>query len=361
MRGWRMSALPVAQFCGKSAELGQRYGAGRGAAMGSAFHSRCADEPDADKLAASLSHEELEEIATWHRPSDVDLGDGVILTYADADKEGTLALDLDGEYCEPKDPRCVTVGHYDFAWVVTLDGMRTAYVADIKRSEWTTSEGAQSLQLLAYGVAYASKHNCDAFCVGIFAATEGEWQWGDIHEMLFDGPAVAERVVHAALNKEVSTGGHCSNCYVRLHCAEHLMPAEVAKHIKEFTMATDSAEPITTQAEALKHIRLAEAMETMAKAAKGHAREYARRYGGIEDGDAFYGMVESKGRKSFKGTQFAEKHPELYEEFSKRGPPTFGFRWLKTEAGKARAKEAAKLKAKEARAQKKAEKEAGSE
>ncbi len=230
----RMSSLPLSQFCGASAALSAQHGAGRAAAVSTAFHARCAGSLDAPKLLALLTDEEREELEGWHVPPDVVL-EGIVLRYADAEKELELALNRFGQPCEPQD--AITVGHLDFAWVHRFEGhpdpgqthARYAYVADIKRSRFTSTDGPESLQLHAYGWAFAKQNECEAYCTGIWVATDGEWQWSS--EMVVFGTERAnliwERLRHAAENNtgEYATGPHCNNCYARLHCQEFLVPA----------------------------------------------------------------------------------------------------------------------------------------
>lgn len=74
MKGHRMSSLPGAQFCPLSPELSAKYGAGRAAAMGRAFHACCAQEPTAGALLARLTDKEAATVGTWKMPTDVEVG-----------------------------------------------------------------------------------------------------------------------------------------------------------------------------------------------------------------------------------------------------------------------------------------------
>lgn len=321
--GHRMSSLPIARFCGLSPEIGKKYGAGRSAAMGTAFHALCSDEEGASKLLACLSEEELAEVTTWHRPESVTQYTEEPLTYEGADKELTVCLDIDGEWCLEDDPRCLTVGHLDYAWHV--DGV--AYVVDIKRSSWTVAEGVESLQLLAYGVAYASRHECDLFRVGIWAATEGEYHWSKEYNGVLEMADVAERVVAAASNTETTTGPHCKGCYSRLHCPEHLAPAAVGAANPALAMVCEGESRLATHEQAYDALLVVQAMENLCKLAKAHVQEWGRRNGGIKSDGKVYRPVKTKGRARFDQQKFKAEQPETHQRYMTRGAPGESWRW----------------------------------
>lgn len=329
--GHRMSALPIAKYCGRSPVLGSQYGAGRGAVMGRAFHASTAGEPDAASLLARLTEAELEQVTQWHRPGDIEVNGGT-LTYADATKEVEVALDCDGMFTADIE-HATTVGHLDFAWVVERGDKKIAYVADIKRSEWTVSSGTDSLQLRTYGYAWAMRHDCDAFCVGIWAATEGEWQWSDMFDMFDDGPVIWEEIKAAATTPdEAITGTHCTGCWSRFHCAEHLLPASLPSN-PDYVLAkfTEGGEGLQTQADARKALELVKAMEHVLKVAKSGTQEWARRNGGIlnEDGSKRYLPIITKGRASLDAKSLKADHPDVAAKYTKTGSSFDTFRWVK--------------------------------
>ena len=183
--GNRSSSLPIAQYCSASAVLGAKHGAGRAAAMSTAFHARSAQSDGWRALFTLLSPAERETIDGWHLPEDVELEDGTVLRYAEAYKEEQVMLDSQGDYTE--DPEeAVCTGHFDIAWVIEhenvpdddqIEGdaaqpMRVLYLADLKKTDWSSVGGVSSLQLLSYAFAFASKHKCDAFVLGIWNITE---------------------------------------------------------------------------------------------------------------------------------------------------------------------------------------------
>jgi hypothetical protein len=231
LTGHRPSSLPTAQFCGQSPILGAQYGSSRLAHMGTAFHAICSGTAT-EEMFLRLSPDERAEIDTWHPPADVDVG-GATLRYADAEKELAVGLAADGTYVAPGDDNepaeCLTGGTLDLAWVHEVDGKRIAYVGDLKKARWSVSDGPQSLQLVAYALAYADWHGVDYWCPGIWDCTEGVWQWGKLVDFYSLESAAWLAVVQAAASNtgEYVTGAHCRGCWSRLHCPEFVLPATV--------------------------------------------------------------------------------------------------------------------------------------
>lgn len=341
--GHRMSSLPISRYCGHAPVLGAKGSSGRPAMMGRAFHASCAGEPDASALLARLTDKEAEEIAQWHRPADVTVGD-TVLRYEDAQKEVEVALDADGMYT-PDASKALTIGHVDFVWVVTLpDGTRCAFVADIKRSSWTVSDGAASLQLSAYGYACATKYECDFFVVGIWAATEGEWIWADaMVDMFSEGPGVWDLIRFAATTPdEAITGTHCTGCWDRSRCHAHLLPAQFAADNPDSALAqfAEGGAGITSQDDARRALGLVSAMKAIVEVAEGAMKNWARREGGIlsTDGEKRYLPVLTRGRVSLNRSALEGDHPGLLKQYEKRGPDFETYRWLNANPKKKKAK-----------------------
>lgn len=330
----RMSSLPMAEKCGQAARLSAQHGAGRPAAMSKAFHAKCAGAPEAFRLIGALSHAERDEIAEWKAPADALVNGWCVLDYASAAKELEVGLDHFGMYTDTEEG-ALTWGHLDFAWVRELDGLRVAFVGDIKKSVWTTPEGPDSLQLQAYGMAFAQKTECQAYCTGIWAAKEGKWLWStDI--VLLDGPVgqdIWQRIAHAAGNTgEASTGRHCDSCFARLHCPEYLLPGTVNESMAK---ATQLADPSTidslalTNAEALRLLDWCDRASTLAERVEKNLREAVRR--GklvIEDGGKVWSPVEMPGRESLDKDKLRAVGCEP-GDFVKKGDPYFQMRWKK--------------------------------
>jgi hypothetical protein len=334
----RMSSLPMAQFCAHSPRLSQ-IGSGRAAAMSSVFHAICADAPGAVESFARLPDDERDEIMTWKSPVDFDLEmpgslGKLTLKYKDAIKEAEVALDKHGVYTADADA-ALTVGHIDAYWVVDVPKVgKVAVVIDLKRSQYTTVDGADSLQLMAYLLAIASKYGCAHGFTGIWSLTEGEWSFGrmlDMSDDVFSEIAtITSRVLAAARNTEgdYSMGGHCNTCYGRLHCPSYLMPPEVAESsLAPFTDGTALA--ALSPKERGELLQLVERAVKTAEAAKAALK--AGVYAGLPvDADGkTYKPVKQKGRASFDAKTFEAEQPELARKYIKLGAPFDTFRWVK--------------------------------
>lgn len=324
----RMSSLPVAQFCGQAPTLGAKYGSGRAAVMSTYFHAECAGAASVPALRAKLTEEELEEVAEWHKPSDISLYDEeVFLDYASAEKELEVAIKDDGTFTHIAS-EAITVGHLDFAWVRKYRGVSVAFIADIKKSRWTVS-GPESLQLLAYGWAFAQLVGADAFVPGIWAATEGEWDWGNWYDMTsLDMLDVWARIKQAATNDgEFATGPHCRNCFARLHCPEFLFPK--SDRLDAMSVFAEGATP--TSVEVADAVLAAKTMEDIAKRILENAKEYARRGNEVRSADGqVYSVRMQKGRASIDQKALWSKYPEAAKDCTKIGAPFPVATWSKT-------------------------------
>lgn len=327
----RMSALPIVRFCSKARELS--VGSGRAAAMGTAFHAYCSSDPKADDLLARLSDEERAEVLSWERPADIVVGD-VMLRYDDAAHEAAVAFTAKGQPCEHGSPEALTEGHLDMAWEVVVNGKKVAYIGDIKKTRFTTTDGPDSLQTTAYGFAWALKHGCDAFCAGIWMATEAEWHWGDLVYLDSDKAAeLWEQIVAAATNKDgqYATGSHCRGCYERLRCPAHLVaPGDISQALSLLQGPLSESDEGRVRDLLLQ----AQAAEDAIKVVKATAQEYATRFG-LRDPETgkVYKPVHVKGRESFDGKALkkdAEVDPALVPalKYFKRGASYEQWRWL---------------------------------
>jgi hypothetical protein len=274
--GNRVSLLPIAAHCGLASKLASQHGAGRAAALSSAFHAKTAGASDASEKLARLTPEELDQIQDWAKPTPVTI-QGVSCTYEKALKEQPVGLDENGEWIYDGD--AVTCGTLDFAWAVPMnDGLGgIAVVADMKKSTWTTS-GPDSLQLLTYGYAQAKRWGFSRFMVGLWIIESAEWVWSPTIYTVegFDGLDLWGRIYHAAMNRsdEASYGEHCSSCYARLHCPEYTAPAALADTV----LAPATVDGAIDDPEALgRLLAYCERTEAMIKKVKDHAKEAARR------------------------------------------------------------------------------------
>jgi hypothetical protein len=315
----------MAERCGTAARLSSQHGAGRSAAMSKAFHAMCAESPESFRLMASLAPIEKEEVGTWKMPATVKVNDWCELDYDSATKEQEVGLDWMGEFADTE-ADSITWGHLDFAWLRTIEDLKVAFVADIKKSVWTTPDGPDSLQIHAYGRAFAKKVGASAYVTGIWAAKEGKWLW-DTEIIHLDGEKAREiwgRIAYAAENEgEASTGSHCGQCYARLHCPEYLLPAVVTTAlVKECTIDGTLVEGAE---EARQLLAWADRAEDLAERVKKNLRELVRRGEFVitDDEGKVWGPVEMLGRESVDMAKLKAlpdgstviKRGESYEQF----------------------------------------------
>lgn len=355
----RMSVLPIAELCPTAAELSERFGSGRAAAMGRAHHAYCHDPKSHEtKVAfAGLTEAEQEQVKTWKVPTDVTLPDGHVLRYATAQKELTVALDEQCEYvdvcpkclgkgrhmmgqgnvacleCMGRGPSALTVGHIDMGWV----WRDTAYVGDIKKSEWTTANGPLSLQLQSYGLAFARKTGCDYFVTGIFGAIEGAWDWSapvDVSWQSEELPGLESRIVHAATNRggEACLGPHCRDCFARHHCPDQLLPGAGLAAAAEGALAPYTTPGGITKDNAAELLARYQAAKDLLGNVKSALEAWAAQNGGIEAGDKVWREVMSQGKSKTEidTRQLELDHPELCQKYYstyKTKPRSMGFRW----------------------------------
>lgn len=325
-QGNRISLLPITYYCPLAGRLGEQYGAGRSAAVSTAFHAWCAGDPEA---LSALDEGEREEVRKWKRPADVIVeGTGVLLEYDTAEVERRVGLTKDGRFCAADDSQAITAGTLDFAWVREVNGHRVAFVGDIKRQEWTQTD-PMSLQLLGYAFAWADLHECSHFCTGLWYATEGEWKWGDLVDL--ESPEALrmwERVSYAAQNTEGPgvMGSHCGDCYSRLQCPEYLLPPEVAS--SSLACLTEGGE--LTEDKALELKLLLDRAKKTTEAAEKTLKEYAKRVGGIRDGKGkIWKAIPVKGRASFdKKSLEKDMGKEFVEKYTKVGAQGTRMSWV---------------------------------
>lgn len=331
--GNRISLLPISEYCGLAAKLSEEHGAGRAAAMSSAFHAQQAGASDAKEKLARLTQEERQTISTWQKPSDVRISSPVgprgqftelVLTYAEAEKEQPVGLTYNGEWSPTGD--VLTCGTMDFAWV--RDGV--AYVGDMKKTRWSCS-GPESLQLLGYGYAWARKHGCHLFAVGLWLIEEAEWVWSDkFYEVDgFESLELWSRIRFAAENHDgqASLGDHCDGCYGRLHCPEYTLPAAHADTVLS-AAAVGGAIDDPEQLAAL--LLYAQRIKGVIDKVYELAKEAARRGAPVKHptNGTVFGFVNCKGREALNQAKLFAAIPQA-TEFVERGAPYQQARWLK--------------------------------
>ena len=330
MIGHRPSSLPIARFCPVAPGLSSGY-SGRNALMGLCYHAKCAGHnDDYRELCARLTEKERETVESWKSPETIVIGD-VTLDYESAIKELAVGLTITGEHCDYNSAHAITAGTLDFGWVREVDGIRTAFVADLKKSRFTCTDGPDSLQVQAYAIAFASLHKCSQYCTGLWIAEDGEWQWSKdmIQTGLFGGrlDLILEAIVSAALNKgeEPVTGEHCSHCYGRLRCPAYAMPA----HTADSWLSPLTGETELTNAVASELLLKLAAFEKIAEEAKEKLKVFAQLEGSIVAPDgSVWGPSRVKGRESLD-TKALESSGVDLSMFRKTGRETVQFKWRK--------------------------------
>jgi len=330
----RMSALPFTQYCAKAGHLSGDY-SGSSARLSTAFHMMTAKTDRWEEFVARLSDEDEAEIKTWKIPAEVDLGNGTVLRYEDAEKEVAMGLTADLGYCDINSAKAVTRGHMDHGWVVDYGGERWVYCPDIKRSEWTVVDGPKSLQIAAYGFAFAAKHDADVFVPGIWAATEGTYWWGEpVRLASVEAIRLGKRVLAAAQNvpskdNMYTLGAHCTGCYGRERCPSYLIPMEHANSTLGPFAANRLDKPLTPE-EALNILILAKRAKETVEVVEREVKERVRRGLKVIDPQTGlqYGVVHSRGREGLSKAliEAAGLDPA---KFMERGKEFDSFRWVK--------------------------------
>ncbi len=315
--GHRPSKLDSTRFCGASGKdpIDQ---AGRAALMGTYFHAVCeGNAPEALNLAQLLTPDERDETNSWTAPLPCVL-DGVELNYGHALHELALGLTMDGRYADSGD--VLTGGTTHMAWHIAS----TAYIGDIKKRTDSIIDGAETLQLAAYGLAFADKVGAEKLRCGLWDATEGFWLWSREFDLEWDGPALFESVKAAALNPpdRYTTGAHCRGCYRRLRCEAHVLPpvlrkTELAALTEDGITQENIAELATVVFAGLDVYE--KARDTL-KAAVAQGIE-------LRDGNRVWAPSERRGRESVDIKALRAELGDKAERFIKRGSPYSVFDW----------------------------------
>lgn len=333
----RPSSLGVAEFCPRATELNEQSGISRSAILSTAWHAKLAGN---DTLIGELHPEERKEVATYGTPStafleqdmrqSVDLGghgtraERIALDYESAEKELHVKVwERDS---------LITEGTLDFAWVRDVGGQRWAFVADLKRSTWAIPDGADCLQLAAYGHAYASLRGCVGYTPGLWSGTDSEWSWGTPVDLT--SPEALDlwlRLKRAARNdhrlkvkeddKRFVTGSHCGACYGRQRCPEYAA----------LTCAFPDTEQVDIDADNAAHWLLkAKAMAELSERITDNVKVFSERGGVVKDpvtGKRFL-PVTCKGRLGLD-KEAVEKAGIDLSKFQKRGQPYKQYDWRK--------------------------------
>jgi hypothetical protein len=253
----------------------------------------------------------------------------ITLDYDSAHKEQRVGLTKGGDYCDPDDPKALTAGTLDGAWLRETSMGLVAFVYDMKKTKWTTSEGPDSLQVHAYARAFAAKHECVGYVTGIWLATEGEWQWGDFVSLEFGdkkAAAILRSIVDAALNKgDLTSGAHCRNCWGRFHCPAQMMTMEQA----EISIAKLEAGHIDSERAAMAYLA-AKKMEDMCEKIITIVKDYALRADVVDPATGkVLRMSERAGSTQINRKRLEAEFPEAYEAVKYQSPSYYVPAWVK--------------------------------
>lgn len=314
----RPSALGVAEYCPTSVALSEQSGISREAVKSTAWHAKCAGN---DTLVGELPPSERAEVAAYGVPTDAYVEGTGWLHYEHADKELHVQVwDRD---------TLVTEGTLDFSWTATLaDGRKWAFVADLKRNTWGIPDGADCLQLAAYGHAYSHLRGCVGYTPGLWSGTDCEWTWGTPVDLT--SPEALDiwlRLKHAARNdarlkldgsdgKRAVTGEHCRHCYGRMRCPEWA------------TLAGSVLPETIDSANAAQALLAAQAAEEAAARTKENVKVFSERGGVVKDpttGKVYLPTV-TKGREGLDKEALLAEYPEA-KRFWRKGKPGVQFGW----------------------------------
>jgi hypothetical protein len=331
----RSSQLGISRFCGKAAQLGEGRGAGRAAAMSTAFHALMADSPHASDLIALLTKDEQEKLRSWKKPEPLVLVESddaavrVELDYRKALRELLVGLDENGDYADPTKQDVLVRGHVDCAWIVDLPTMRVAYVTDWKKSEFTCTEGPDDPQILSYSMAVADRYLCHAYVPAIYSLEEGQWSFGELTELGSTRHAAHWQLVRAAAQNdgEFATGPHCLSCWSREHCPEFLLPAaafngtELEPFTKPGALTPDVAISALMKAKALQ--KVCESVIENVKAYATHNRVYDSTTNKV------YKPVMVSGRTTLDRAALEYHMGDKLRNYEKKGAPFVQMKWVK--------------------------------
>lgn len=258
--------------------------------------------------------------------------------------ETPVGLDRNGCFVAHGDPAAMTQGTADCAWATEDDdNQTTAWILDFKsgaRAEWNVPPPGQNLQIASYGFALADKYGASRMKLGIYLAHEDKWLWETINLDSAAGTDLFARVKAASLrdDDEQIEGPHCGECFVRLKCPAHLLPA-LDDAAREYAMApmTAGADPsLITPDRVVRLINASKAMEAVAEAGKDWAKAFVREHGPVVLDGKQWGPVQVKGRE---GTSVKRlKEAGLYDRAVAVGavgvgPPTMMHRWTNVKEG----------------------------
>lgn len=342
--GWRMSSLPIAQYCGQSPRLGEQHAAGMAALQSSCFHAKLAGDTAWEAMYTRLPEKQQQELDEWKDP---DYGDISIRGLDNPhwsgrpdffERELALNSSLETQLTCVTDPTPLTVGHADMLWHPRrMGGKEIAIVCDAKRTRWTSN--LDSLQLDAYGWAWAKLCGADGYMVGLYILEDGEWQWRK-KPVLFasvEAAEIADRLIVAANNQETVIGPHCSDCYQCGHCPEFMLPV-VGHAVSAGSLGWEAIDTLSDGGEITPRIaphilRLKKAAQELVKLTDTRIKAYVQEHGHIVENGKKWGPSGGGNKKETldkkKLVERLEKRaPRLLKEYTRHGLTGPTNRWV---------------------------------
>lgn len=318
----RCSALPVLQYCGQAQIHSAQCGAGRSAALGTAYHGLTSGDREP---YLRLSAEEQEKLDTLAPLTAFRTRSGYVIEPEQWEHELPGSLCSDGSV-EPEKGHGVIDGTCDLRHQ-SPEG--TLYMVDIKLNGlFTEPDGVKSLQLLAYCVIHCRLVGADRFVPVIYDATEATWHEGEpVEHFSDDFEAIVERVIAAAANYggEYSLGSHCSRCYGRSKCPQYLMP-----DMGESALAPFTKEGGITKENAFDALMAVKRAEDTISEVKRLLKAYVEDNDGIPDGKGkVWRQTWVKGRAQLNRKALERDHPDIVQQYFEVGAPFCRFEWKK--------------------------------
>lgn len=332
----RMSNLPVLEYCGMSDQL-QKNVESTNALRSTVFH-KYAETGVWPETIRQLSEQDRIEISRWKVPKHFHHPKlGLTLSYKDSDKERLLALDsdfnfisgLDNELAQEeleKIPNLLTAGHLDMAWDVPEQDL--VVIFDIKSSIFAVKDRCESLQLHAYGLAYAKLKGRSKYITGIWDASDGEDYWGKVYAIdTFEFEAIKDRIKAACGNTsdKYTRGSHCGSCWKRDSCPAHLVDLPDDNRFRSIFDGT------ATEREYREALIAVKGLGELANKVTEACKSWSERHGGIrsEDGRKVYKPLLINGRKVLDEDAILAKLGEKnLDAYKKPGNPYSKFDWI---------------------------------
>lgn len=330
----RCSRLNEAAHCGLAASIDDKE-TNAAALMGDAFHAAVAARfRPTDKAFQEARAIAIGQLGGEHEAEVTEMVARLAAEWSppeDARFEIAIGLSRMGLATPYEDTSAITRGTADCVW----EGDDEVMVLDFKsgaRAAWNVPIPRDNLQLAAYGLAFADALNKPKMRLGLYLAAEGKWLWDLLDLDSREATELWARVRAAALRDpdEAVTGPHCTECWVRLHCRAHLVPAiSTFERTLALGPLANGNTPIEPR-RLLRMIQACKAMEDLADAGKDWLKAYVKQHGPIVVEGKQWGPVEQKGRESTSVK--ALKDSGLYDRAVavgavKQGAPTLTHRW----------------------------------